>query len=151
MPYIIDGHNLIPRIIGLNLDDLDDELALIDLLEGHFRRIRKKAVVFFDRGQPGESAELHRGFVQVRFVHPPMIADRAITDYLKSKRGAAKNYMVVSSDREVMEAAENLGARVLTSEKFAQVIYSRITDPISEKRKQSDDLDFWLEVFNQEN
>ena len=25
MPYIIDGHNLIPKVSGLSLGDMDDE------------------------------------------------------------------------------------------------------------------------------
>ena len=31
MPYLIDGHNLIPKM-GLKLADLDDEMQLIELL-----------------------------------------------------------------------------------------------------------------------
>ena len=34
MPYIIDGHNLIPKIPGIDLQDLDDEQKLIDSAAG---------------------------------------------------------------------------------------------------------------------
>jgi len=42
MPYLIDGHNLIPKIPGLRLDQLDDEQSLFALLDDYFKQIRKK-------------------------------------------------------------------------------------------------------------
>jgi hypothetical protein len=33
MPYIVDGHNLIPKVPGLNLQDMEDELQLVELLQ----------------------------------------------------------------------------------------------------------------------
>ena len=33
MPTIIDGHNLIPKVRGLSLQRLDDELELIQKLQ----------------------------------------------------------------------------------------------------------------------
>jgi len=41
MPFLIDGHNLIPHIRGLSLSQLDDELALLDLLNNYFKKERK--------------------------------------------------------------------------------------------------------------
>jgi hypothetical protein len=55
MPYIIDGHNLIPRIPGIELDDLDDEKELIKLLQGFLSRANKKAHLYFDRASTGHS------------------------------------------------------------------------------------------------
>jgi len=52
MPYLIDGHNLIPFMHGMSLDQLDDELRLIDFLEAYFRKIRKKASSFSTKGGP---------------------------------------------------------------------------------------------------
>ena len=34
MTYLIDGHNLIPHVAGLSLDQLDDEDGLVALLVG---------------------------------------------------------------------------------------------------------------------
>ena len=33
MPYLIDGHNLIPKVAGLSLKAVDDEMQLIELLQ----------------------------------------------------------------------------------------------------------------------
>jgi hypothetical protein len=42
MPYLIDGHNLIPKIPGMNLGDVDDETQLIEMLQEFCRRRRKQ-------------------------------------------------------------------------------------------------------------
>ncbi len=39
--YIIDGHNLIPKLPGRSLRELDDEMALVGLLQT-FGRLRRK-------------------------------------------------------------------------------------------------------------
>ena len=44
MPYLIDGHNLIPKL-GLRLDSLDDEEQLIPRLQ-EFCRLRRAQVEF---------------------------------------------------------------------------------------------------------
>ncbi|MBP1702274.1 MAG: hypothetical protein H6Q38_1381, partial [Chloroflexi bacterium] len=43
MPYIVDGHNLIPKIPGLSLRAIDDEMQLIELLQ-EFCRVQRKAL-----------------------------------------------------------------------------------------------------------
>jgi predicted RNA-binding protein with PIN domain len=50
MQYLIDGHNLIPKVPGLSLSDPDDEEQLINKLSGWARISRQKIIVFFDRG-----------------------------------------------------------------------------------------------------
>jgi hypothetical protein len=41
MPYLIDGHNLIPKLIGFSLRAMDDEEQLIPLLQT-FSRVRAR-------------------------------------------------------------------------------------------------------------
>ncbi len=43
MPYLIDGHNLIPKL-GLHLDSFDDEVKLINKLNEIYRSARKTQV-----------------------------------------------------------------------------------------------------------
>ena len=54
MPYLIDGHNLIPKL-GLRLDSIDDESELIAILQEFSRRERRQVEVFFD-GAPAARA-----------------------------------------------------------------------------------------------
>ena len=149
MPFLIDGHNLIPYIRGLSLSQLDDELALLDLLEGYFKKERKKAVVFYDRAAPGGEKEIRRGFVTAHFTRPPLNADQAIRNAVKGLGRTSANYTVITSDNEVGDRAQRLGARVLSSAKFAQKLStvpgkgkkSGMQDPV-------EDVDYWLKVFN---
>jgi len=149
MPYLIDGHNLIPFMHGISLDQLDDEIRLIDLLEEYFRRIRKKAIIFFDRGHPGADAQIRRSFVTARFTRPPLIADQAIRNQLNQSGGAARNYTVVSSDQEVASFAQRKGARVISSREFALTVQQSSKSRGAGKSASEDDLDYWLKKFGE--
>lgn len=146
MPYLIDGHNLIPNIRGLNLAQLDDELALLDILEVYFRRIRKKATVFFDKAAPGHNQDLQRGFLSAHFTRPPLNADKAIRNAVMKLGRSAANYTVVSSDLEVRNYAQRQGAQVLSSSDFAMALVN------NHKKKRGskpvDEVDYWLNIFD---
>ena len=154
MPYLIDGHNLIPHIRGLSLDQIDDEMALIDVLEHYFQRIRKKAIIYFDHAQIGGEQDIKRAFLKVYFVRPPAIADDAILRHLKKLRGDAKNWVVVSSDQYVQRGAAKMGAQVLSSAEFAKLLDQQAdtTDTSGSKpakENPDDDIDQWLRAFGQ--
>ncbi len=146
MPYLIDGHNLIPYMHGMSLDQLDDEIRLIDVLEVYFRKIRKKATIFFDRGQPGSKLVIRRSFITAKFTRAPLIADQAIRNQLKRLEGSAKNYTVVSSDYEVSDFARRKGAKTLSSREFAGLVNSSGKSTPSGK-SSDDDIDYWLNRF----
>ena len=149
MPYLIDGHNLIPFMHGINLDELDDELRLIDLLEDYFRKIRKKAVIFFDKGQPGGDPVVKRGFVTARFTRAPLIADQAIQNHLRQLGASARNYTVVSSDNEVSACARKNGAKAVSSREFALQVNKPSKSSKTGKSNQEDDLDYWMKKFGE--
>ncbi len=120
MPYLVDGHNLIPKLPGLDLKAIDDELTLIRWL-GSFSQARQKDVeVFFDQAPPGYPAAKKYGRVRAHFVRQGRTADEAIEDRLQSLKGSAANYIVISSDRRVQAAARAVRARVQSSEEFAR-------------------------------
>ncbi len=54
MWYLIDGHNLIPKL-GLRLDDPEDEMALVRLLQIVASRKRARIDVYFDGAPPGHA------------------------------------------------------------------------------------------------
>jgi uncharacterized protein len=101
MPYLIDGHNLIPKVPGLNLSDIDDEMELVELLQVFCRRKRKTAEVYFDQAPPGFSGRRRFGQVTAYFVPQGHSADDAIRQRLKHLGKAARNWAVVSSDHQV--------------------------------------------------
>jgi predicted RNA-binding protein with PIN domain len=120
MPYIIDGHNLIPKIPGLSLQDMEDEMQLVKMLQEFCRINRKQVEVFFDNAPPGQSAARSFGSVVARFVREGSTADQAMRSKLKRLGGEARNWTVVSSDREVQADARAFRSKVIPSEVFAQ-------------------------------
>lgn len=131
MQLIIDGHNLIPHLPGINLSDLDDEDQLVNWLMQYCRLKRSKAHVFFDQAPIGHSGVKTRGSVTVHYVPQGRIADDAIKAYLKKLGKAARNVTVVSSDRQVTAAAHSYHTGVITSEAFAREM-TALSDQVPE-------------------
>ena len=78
MTLIIDGHNLIPKVPGMQLSDMDDETKLVELVREYCRRRRVKAEVFFDGALPGFKAGSGGGLVHVHNVRKGRTADDAM-------------------------------------------------------------------------
>jgi len=149
MPFLIDGHNLIPKI-GLRLDSLDDELELIRLLQEFCRLSRSQAEVYFDNAPAGQPAKQKHGMVTALFVRRPAIADDAISQRIRKLGLSAKNWTVVSSDRRVQVEARAAKARVISSDEFArQVRLTLQNKPPSagESAMSEKELNDWLELF----
>ena len=152
MPYLIDGHNLIPKL-GLRLASMDDEEALISRLQEFCRLRRAQVEVFFDGAPPGQATTRRAGAVTAHFVHQESSADAAIEIQLARLGKAAKNWTVVSSDRRVQRAARAAHANVLSSEEFTREI-SRVQAMSTSLSKHEatiapDEVDEWLDFFNQ--
>ncbi len=153
MPYILDGHNLIPKIPGLSLRDPDDETRLLEMLQDFARRERARVEVFFDRAPDTRQGKQTYGRVTAHFVTHRATADEAIQRYLQSLGKGARNWTVVSSDRQVQVNARALGARVLPSETFAIQITQHPKGAEKDKPEgalSADEVDEWLRLFGEE-
>ncbi len=156
MPYIIDGHNLIPKLPGLSLKALDDEMQLVEVLQEFCRLQRKQAEVFFDNAPPGGTPIRSYGSVTAHFVRQGKTADDAIQEFLKRRGNAARNWTVVSSDLAVQAAARAARAQVVSSEAFARLVQQTLQSTEQEAGKDSsteldpDELDNWLKLFGEE-
>jgi predicted RNA-binding protein with PIN domain len=149
MPYIIDGHNLIPKIPGLELDDLEDEKGLIELLQEFCQHASKDVHVYFDRAAVGGRRVQAFGRVTARFVSERETADIAIKRHLKRLGKAAKNWVVVSSDGEVEAAANGAKAQVVRSEDFARQLSEKpAIIPPEEDPAMEEDIEEWLRLFS---
>ena len=152
MPYLIDGHNLIPKM-GLRLEDFDDELALVEQLNEFCRISRRGQVeVYFDNAPIGYPETRRHGLVMAHFARRPLIADEAILLRLKKLGRGAKNWSVVSSDHHVQNEAHAVGAKVISSDEFARTVIEtlRVGPPPSSKDKPMSqrELDEWLKLFD---
>jgi predicted RNA-binding protein with PIN domain len=151
MLLIIDGHNLIPHIPGLSLSDPDDEHKLIKVLQD-YSRIRQKTIeVYFDQAAMGQAGQVHFGRIKAVYVQRGMTADQAIMNRLKKLGKRARNVVVVSSDRQVQQAARAVHAAVLTSEAFSAEYQGLIQEePALDPRSRllsPDEVEMWERFF----
>lgn len=151
MPYLIDGHNLIPKL-GLRLDEPDDELGLVRLLQDFARVRRQQVEVYFDGAPAGQAGMRKLGTVKAHFVRHGQTADSAIRRRLESMGTSAKNWVIVSSDHEVQSAAKVNQAGFIRSEEF--VIQMRAALAAGTKRTDkgstisAQEVEEWMKLFN---
>jgi uncharacterized protein len=151
MPYLVDGHNLIPKLPGLSLSAIDDELDLIQWLGAFCQQKRKDVEVFFDQAPAGVANLRRYGRVKAHFVRQGSTADAAIMNRLHQLRGGASNYTVVSSDHQVQAAARAAHARVLSSEEFAAQLLAlqedRPASQTGERSLSAEEVEYWESLF----
>ena len=151
MPYLIDGHNLIPKL-GLRLDSIDDETELISILQEFCRLTRKQIEVFFDGAPMPHAGTRKFGPVSAHFVRLGTTADNAIRNKVKSLGKSAKNWIVVSSDRQVQAEARAAQADVVSSDAFANLlkqVRSSASKPTDERKLTNQELEDWLKLFGE--
>lgn len=122
---IIDGYNLIrrsPELAGLDRQDLQwGRDALVDLLAAYKKLKPHKITVVFDgTDEPSlyGSRDRAKG-IGIVYSHGGESADDVIRRMANQEKAKA---LVVSSDREVMTAAELAGATVMDSAAFEDKI-----------------------------
>jgi predicted RNA-binding protein with PIN domain len=151
MPYLIDGHNLIPKL-GLRLDSIDDEMELIGILQEFCRLERKQLEVFFDGAPTPHAGTRKLGAITVHFVRLGMTADNAIRNRIKVLGKSAKNWTVVSSDRQVQAEARAAQAQVVSSDSFAKQLKQARTSaskPTQERKLTNQEVEDWLKLFGE--
>lgn len=151
MQYLIDGHNLIPKVPGLSLADPDDEEMLMARLSDWSRLSRHKVTVFFDRAPQGKAGTRHVSGLSAVFVPEGKTADSAIMNALARLKNAARNVTVVSSDRMVQAAARAAHAKVLKSESFAAVLINNSSTSEAQTPSSamtSDEIAEWEALFS---
>ena len=149
---VIDGHNLIPKIPGINLSDENDEQKLLELVQEYCRLAGKQAELFFDGAPTSENRIRKSGSVSPHYVKKGYTADNAIVDWLRKAGKEAKNLTVVSSDHRVQTESRALGAEIMTSDAFAIEIRRELSSPkatqaIKEKKLSESEIDEWMERF----
>lgn len=151
MLYLVDGHNLIPKL-GLHLDSLDDENELIPRLQEYCRLRRARLEVYFDGAPPGQASTRQAGSVIAHFVRQGSSADAAIEARLGLLGKQAKNWTVVSSDRRVQRAARAAHAGVLSSEEFVQQMSKTLAVGSTALKHEAtlapEEVEEWLKFFD---
>ncbi|SRR6266498_756162 len=149
MPYLIDGHNLIPKL-GLRLDSMDDEMELVAILQEFYTQSHKQIDVYFDGAPAPQAGTRKLGAITAHFVRLGTTADDAIRNRLKTLGKSAKNWTVVSSDRQVQAEANAMRAEVISSDSFAVTLkQTRASAPKSDgdRKLSHDEVEEWMRIF----
>ncbi len=154
MNYLIDGHNLIPKT-GAQLSELDDESGLLAQLQVFARLGRHRVEVFFDGAPPGKSGKRQVGVIVAHYVRQGRTADESIVARLNQLGKDARNWILVTSDRQVISEGRVRQAQLLSSEAFAAELLAAQHAAQSQQRKQpeemsAEELDSWLRLFGDE-
>jgi len=152
MPYLVDGHNLIPKV-GLHLNSPDDEMELVAILKEFARFKRQQVEVYFDGAPIGQAGTRKLGTVRAHFVPLGQTADSAIRSRLKKMEKEAKNWIIVSSDHEVQSAARVVRAQVVTSDEFVKMLRAATNSApkakTENKKLSAQEVDEWLKLFRE--
>lgn len=155
MHWLIDGHNLIGQLPGVQLSDPNDEEKLLEYLRRYRARTGHQLTVVFDAGQSYQPAQTKkRGGITVQFVAHGQSADKAILRRLRRVRNP-QGTTVVSSDRALQQAAERAGIRWVTAQAFSQQLVELFAgpEPVDDAGSQAelelspDEVDEWLKLF----
>ncbi len=153
MKVFIDGHNLIGQMPNLSLADPDDEAKLLEHLRRYRSRTGHSLTVFFDPGAGYRAAEKKgQGGITVQFAPHGLTADRLIIRRLRGVKNP-QEVIVVSSDREVQQAARQARVRVLTSQEFSLKLFASPGEIEEEAGTQADvslsdeEVQAWLALF----
>jgi hypothetical protein len=158
MIYIVDGHNLIPKIPGLTLGQLDDEDQLIEILQEYARLTRSCIEVYFDKAVPGFGGKKKVGMIKVQYVSEKTTADEVIIRRVQTAGKRSAELTVISSDQHVLQQIRSLGAKSLSSDQFSKEIRRTFQDPpVFHKKTRAlplerplseHEVSEWLEMFN---
>jgi predicted RNA-binding protein with PIN domain len=155
MRYLIDGHNLIPKIRTLSLKDLDDEEKLISLLNRFATKARAQVEVYFDQAPIDSARNVKIGAVRVHFIRAGSSADAALIERMRAKGMPTAGITVVSSDHAIQNEARRMKFTILRSEAFAALIDRKLTSSGGIQTKETtlskDEIEEWMKVFNKQN
>ena len=123
MHYLVDGHNLIGHVPGIELSDPDDEVQLVDLLHRFvLRNPRLRVTVVFDGGVYGRRVPLDRDRVKVLFARSPEDADARLIELLRTLDQPAGTTLV-SADHSITTAAAERGVAVQPPKLFVDDLH----------------------------
>jgi hypothetical protein len=118
--YLIDGHNLISKIVGMNISNPDDEVRLVEMLQVFSRIRRQKVEVYFHGALTGQTGTHTFGVIRAHYFPKGQIAADAIGQRLEKLGPQARETLVISSDRRVQAETRAHATPFLDSALFAR-------------------------------
>jgi predicted RNA-binding protein with PIN domain len=107
--------------------------------------------VYFDGAPIGNNGSRSVGTVRTHFVRQGQTADDAIRARLNRMAKDARNWIVVSSDREVQSSARVVHAQFISSEEFVKILKTAVSSTpkidSDDKKLSEAEVDEWLKLF----
>ncbi len=156
MPYLIDGYNLLHSICKV-----DEELGAISdvqlcyIISRFLDEVDDKGEIIFDgKGPPDKDCFDNIKRVEVIFSGMRTDADTVIENKICSST-APRGLAVVSSDREIRQAARSRKSKTIKSEEFWLKVQKKLSrkgksekEPAGKRLGLSDsETDWWLKFF----
>jgi uncharacterized protein len=122
MIIIIDGYNLLPNlnIKGSSFEQRRENMIaqLHDFIAVNPASV---TVVFDGHHNPSmHRGNENHGGIKVVFSAQGELADDVIEELIKKRKGKARDYLIVSSDRRLQTFAEENAMKWMNSQKFAE-------------------------------
>ncbi len=157
--YLIDGYNLghkIPEVRRLlNKKDFYRAIErIIHIVQRQINTRRHRVIIVFDGKKGVFDYPRSASSVEVLFSRKPQEADDIIRAILR-KESEPSQWMVISSDNEILKTARDLGARYTRSEAFyaSQNSTRKTTSDESgiKYNPENVDVNYWLHLFGDDN
>ena len=122
MIIIIDGYNLLPNLnIKGNTFEQKRENMIAQLHDFTAVNPASVTVVFDGHHNPSmHRGNENHGGIRVIFSAQGELADDVIEGLIKGRKGRAREYLIVSSDRRLQTYAEENSMKWMNSQKFAE-------------------------------
>lgn len=122
MKILIDGYNLIKRIVGTNSVSEKVRAHFLQIIGRYAKSKQHNIVVFFDGGDLAYSSREQLYGLQIIYSGYQQTADDMIMQTVRTLRG--QSVVLVTSDRELGDFARNWGADILDSDEFYEYMRS---------------------------
>ena len=156
MPVVIDGYNLLHAARGMEGGSQLGRRQLCEMVAAWSRNTGEPVVLVFDGAAPSDAlaSQLHAEGVDVVYSGVGRSADEVINEQVRAS-SAPRRLMVVSTDRDIRQAARRRRCRYATSSEFLELMVRvlsrppRVPSEPPEKRKGTppDEVDDWLRRF----
>lgn len=142
MPFLVDGNNLIGRVLGKPSGTEEERRAVQRTIAARVRSGGSSVILFFDGEPAAGKREGWLGGLTVRF-SGSRSADDAIVEAVERSK-ARRDCHVVTDDRALAERARARGARALSTADF----WARMADAETPDGARAVDVGDWEAFFS---
>ncbi len=149
MRYIIDGNNLMGKLLKRVENKDESRKKVIDFILKRFKNPKKKVLIVFDGHEESFLREgLNFGGIKVTFANSVEADDKIIHILRKSKN--VNEEIVITSDLELQKRVKYFGAKTKTVEEFLSEFNQKEkkeTLPEAKLSPKNVDINFWMDFF----